>query len=261
MIKFLHPYHLVTERPWPLIGSLTLIILIIGFIKWFFEFNNNLLFLGNILILLILIQWWRDIIRERTFQGNHTKIVLKSIKLGIILFILSEIIFFFSFFWCYFHIYLSPRVEIGNLWPSKRILIFNPYNIPLLNTLILLSSGIRITWCHYSILKNNYINRINSIKLTLFLGTIFIIFQYKEYNESYFTISDSIYGSIFFLLTGFHGLHVIIGTIFILVIFIRLKNFHFSKIHHLGFEISSWYWHFVDLVWLFLYLFIYWIAY
>lgn len=261
MNKFFHPYHLVTESPWPLVGSLSLIIFITGRVKWFYNYNIYLLIEGYLLILIIFFQWWRDVIRERTYQGRHTLIVLKGLRLGIILFILSEVIFFLSFFWTYFHIFLSPRVEIGSLWPPTEILIFNPYNIPLLNTLILLRSGVSITWCHYSILKGNLKNGKFSILITLFLGILFILFQYIEYSESYFSISDSIYGSIFFMITGFHGLHVIIGALFILISLIRLYSNHYSIYHHFGFEAASWYWHFVDVVWLFLYIFIYWLSY
>nr|AHX97827.1 cytochrome c oxidase subunit III [Pseudognaptodon sp. QL-2014] len=261
MNKFLHPYHLVTESPWPLLGSLVLINMMVGFIKWFNEYQNFLLFLSYFCLLMIIMQWWRDVIRESTLQGNHTLKVLNGLRMGMILFILSELMFFLSFFWAYFHMFLSPSIELGNLWPPKEILIFNPYNIPLLNTLILLSSGMTITWCHYSILKSNSLNSNISIIMTLLLGLIFILFQYMEYSESYFSISDSVFGSIFFMATGFHGLHVMIGVIFIFISMNRLFNYHYSKFHHFGFEAASWYWHFVDVVWLFLYIFMYWLFY
>nr|AHA52576.1 cytochrome c oxidase subunit III [Triraphis sp. QL-2013] len=261
MNKFFHPYHLVSESPWPLFGSFSLSIMMVGTIKWFNFYTMDLFILGFILLIFILIQWWRDVIRESTFQGNHTMMVMKGLRMGMILFILSELMFFVSFFWTYFHMFLSPSVEIGSLWPPKEILIFNPLNIPLLNTLILLSSGVSITWCHYSILNDNYSNSILSIFFTLLLGVLFIFFQYLEYNESFFSMSDSVYGSIFFMATGFHGLHVIIGTFFIFVSFFRLLQMHYSNFHHFGFESASWYWHFVDVVWLFLYIFIYWLSY
>lgn len=264
MRKFFHPYHLVTESPWPILCSLRLIIYIVGFIKLINEFRINLFILGIILLLIILIQWWRDVIRESTFQGNHCNRVMIGVRIGIILFILSELIFFVSFFWSYFYMYLSPGIEIGRLWPPINILIFNPYNIPLLNTIILLRSGVTITWCHHLIIQgggNNYYGVMISVGFTVFLGILFIIFQYKEYRESYFSISDSVYGSVFFLITGFHGLHVIVGVLFIVIIINRLINYQLSNFHHLGFELSSWYWHFVDVVWLFLYIFIYWLSY
>lgn len=257
-INWNHPFHIVTFRPWPLLTSFNLIIILIGTIKWFHEFKINLIILGFILILLCIFQWWRDIIRERTYQGNHSKSVIKLIRIGIILFIISEIFFFLSFFWTFFHISLSPRIEIGEIWPPLLILPFNPYNIPLLNTIILLTSGISITWCHYRILNNKFIERLISLNTTIILGFYFTILQIFEYNESSFRISDSVYGSTFFLITGFHGFHVIIGTLFILISIIRLKNKQFSSKHHFGFEARSWYWHFVDVIWLFVYISIYW---
>lgn len=256
-----HPFHLVTPRPWPLYSSLRLIIILIGAIEWFHEFSINLFLFGLISLLLNIIQWWRDVIRERTFQGIHTIYVLNLIRIGIILFIISEIFFFFSFFWSFFHISLSPRIEIGRIWPPLIIYTFNPYNIPLLNTIVLLSSGISITWSHYRILNRNLSERKNSLTITVILGIYFSFLQFIEYNEAPFTISDSIYGSTFFLITGFHGLHVIIGTIFIIVRLLRLINLQFSSNHHFGFEARSWYWHFVDVVWLFVYIFIYWWTY
>lgn len=256
-----HPYHLVTPRPWPLLTSINLIITLLGSIKWFHLFNINLILMGLISLIFCISQWWRDTIRERTFQGFHTLKVSKLIRIGIILFITSEVFFFFSFFWAFFHIALSPRIEIGRIWPPLIILPFNPYNIPLLNTIILLSSGVRITWRHHRILNKNYPERINSLIITILLGCYFSVLQFIEYWEAPFRISDSVYGSTFFIVTGFHGIHVIIGTIFILITSIRLINFHFSPHHHLGFEARSWYWHFVDVVWLFVYISIYWWRY
>nr|QWK41506.1 cytochrome c oxidase subunit 3 [Fopius arisanus] len=264
MSKFFHPYHLVTESPWPFMGSLSLIIIMVGVVKWFNEFNISLMLLGLFLIILIMIQWWRDVIRESTYQGNHTIKVVKGLRIGMILFILSEVMFFFSFFWAYFHMFLSPSIEIGSLWPPKGILVFNPYSIPLLNTLILLSSGVTITLAHYLLMwddEYNYEDSFYAIFFTILLGLLFIRYQYKEYCDSYFTIADSVYGSIFFIMTGFHGLHVIIGVIFIIVSMIRSLMFHYSSYHHFGFEAAAWYWHFVDVVWLFLYVFVYWMPF
>lgn len=256
-----HPYHIVTPSPWPLLTSLRLIIIITGAIKWFFNSKINLFTLGFIILLICLYQWWRDITRERSIQGCHSIKVSKLIRIGIILFITSELFFFISFFWSFFHIALSPRIEIGRIWPPIRILPFNPYNIPLLNTIILLSSGISITWRHYKILNKNYLKRILSLTLTVILGGYFSYLQFIEYKEASFRISDSRYGSTFFIITGFHGIHVIIGSIFILVTLSRLIILQFSPHHHLGFESSSWYWHFVDVIWLFVYISIYWWRY
>nr|YP_003734785.1 cytochrome c oxidase subunit III [Spathius agrili]ACJ06259.1 cytochrome c oxidase subunit III [Spathius agrili] len=261
MNLFYHPYHLVTLSPWPLLCSLSFINLMMGVVKWLYTHDNLLMFNGYLLLVIMLFQWWRDVIRESTYQGNHTSEVISGLRLGMVLFILSEVMFFLSFFWTYFHMFLSPSVEFGGVWPPKELIVFNPYNIPLLNTLILLSSGVFITWCHYSILSGNYDSSIYSILMTIGLGYLFVFFQYIEYNESYFSMSDSVYGSIFFLVTGFHGLHVIIGALFIFICWKRLSLKHYSFTHHFGFEASSWYWHFVDVVWLFLYIFIYWLSY
>lgn len=253
-----HPFHLVDKRPWPITGSIGLLTLILGIIIWFHMLKMRLLLLGVIIILLTKIQWWRDVTRESTFQGLHTIKVILRIKLGIILFILSEILFFSSFFWAFFHRRLAPSIEIGLIWPPKGVNVFNPLNIPLLNTIILLRSGVTITWAHNSLINKNFRQVRQRIILTIILGIYFSILQAYEYLESPFCISDSIYGATFFVATGFHGLHVIIGTVFILISIIRILRLHFSKEHHVGFEASAWYWHFVDVVWLFLYVSIYW---
>nr|UVU30559.1 cytochrome c oxidase subunit 3 [Euceros serricornis] len=257
-IFYNHPFHLVTISPWPLIMSFNLMMMMLGAIKLFYDLSNFLLLLSMILIILSIFQWWRDIIRESTYQGMHSLNVLNLLRLGMILFIISEIFFFISFFWAFFHSFLSPNIDIGMNWPPLLIKIFNPYDIPLMNTIILLSSGVSITWSHYSIMNNNLSESSKSLLITVILGIYFTFLQYLEYQESMFTISDSIYGTTFFMITGFHGMHVIIGTIFILVTYLRLKKKHFSMIHFFGFEASSWYWHFVDVVWLFVYMFLYW---
>lgn len=203
-------------------------------------------------------QWWRDVIRERTHQGFHTKKVLKGIKWGIILFIISEILFFASFFWAFFHSRLSPTIELGLIWPPTIIIRFNAFKIPLLNTIILLSSGISVTWAHHSLLSKNFTQITTRILITIILGVYFTIIQIFEYLEAEFSISDSSYGATFFIATGFHGLHVLIGTIFLSICIIRHLYNHFSTYHHFGFEAAAWYWHFVDVVWLFLYISIYW---
>lgn len=255
-----HPFHLVTIRPWPLIISFSLINNLLITVNWFHKINYyNLISIPC--TFLCIYQWWRDITRESTFQGLHTFLVYKGIRLGIILFIISEILFFISFFWAYFHSALSPTIEIGLLWPPQNIIPFNPYDIPLINTIILITSGLTVTWSHHSILNNNLNERKKSLLSTVILGIYFTLLQLFEYYESSFTIRDSIYGSVFFIATGFHGVHVIIGTLFLFICLIRLKNLHFSPLHHIGFEAATWYWHFVDIVWLFLYISIYWWRY
>nr|ARH53992.1 cytochrome c oxidase subunit 3 [Phyllobrotica quadrimaculata] len=253
-----HPFHLVDISPWPILGALSAMTMMSGLIQWFHLYNNSLILTGLILTILIMYQWWRDITREGTFQGLHTLKVTKGLKWGMILFIISEIFFFISFFWGFFHSSLSPSMELGLNWPPKGIQSFNPTEIPLLNTLILLTSGLTVTWAHHSLMENNYKQGFQSLILTVLLGIYFTMLQSYEYLESPFTISDSIYGASFFMATGFHGLHVIIGTSFLLICTIRHYLNHFSWMHHFGFEAAAWYWHFVDVVWLFLYISIYW---
>nr|QTZ20406.1 cytochrome c oxidase subunit 3 [Spodoptera pectinicornis] len=253
-----HPFHLVDYSPWPLTGAIGVMVLVSGMVKWFHNFNMNLLILGYFIVILTMYQWWRDICREGTYQGKHTILVTKGLRWGMILFIVSEIFFFVSFFWAFFHSSLAPNIEIGAMWPPTDIIPFNPFQIPLLNTIILISSGVSVTWAHHAIMENNNSQMTQGLFITIILGIYFTILQAYEYFEAPFTIADSIYGSTFFMATGFHGLHVIIGTMFLLICLIRHLNNHFSNNHHFGFEAAAWYWHFVDVVWLFLYISIYW---
>jgi len=202
--------------------------------------------------------WWRDIVREATYEGQHTNQVQIGLRSGMVLFILSEVMFFFGFFWAFFHSALAPVPEIGSLWPPLGITTIDAWGIPLLNTILLLSSGATVTWAHHAIVCGDGINAERALYITLILALFFTSLQGLEYLEATFTISDSVYGSTFFLATGFHGLHVIIGTIFLMVGTVRLRNHHFTKQHHFGFEAAAWYWHFVDVVWLFLFVVIYW---
>nr|UPL65951.1 cytochrome c oxidase subunit III [Mystilus priamus] len=253
-----HPYHLVDYSPWPLTGSIGALTLMSGMIMWFHKNSNYMMILGWIILLMTMYQWWRDICREGVYQGKHTFSVVKGLKLGMILFIVSEVLFFVSFFWAFFHSSLSPTTEIGMIWPPKGINPFNPLHIPLLNTMILLCSGVTITWAHHALMNKNYSQFTQSMMLTISLGLYFTLMQGYEYYESMFSISESIYGSCFFVATGFHGIHVIIGTTFITICLMRHMKMHFSNKHHFGFEAAAWYWHFVDVVWLFLYITIYW---
>ena len=253
-----HPYHLVDIRPWPFTASVRAIMLTVGLVKWFHQFHIDLLVLGIISTILTITLWWRDVIRERTFQGHHTTKVVNGLRWGMILFIISEIIFFFSFFWAFFHRRLTPSVEIGACWPPTGILPFDPFSIPLLNTAILLSSGATLTWAHHALLESKHKEALQGLIWTVGQGLYFTILQGIEYYEAPFTIADSVYGATFFVATGFHGLHVIIGSSFLLVSLIRVYLCHFSPKHHFGFEASAWYWHFVDVVWLFLFVSIYW---
>nr|AGY61247.1 cytochrome c oxidase subunit III [Halocaridina rubra] len=253
-----HTYHLVDMSPWPLTGSISAMMLTTGLVKWFHQLNIDLLLLGFLATLLTMVQWWRDTTREGTYQGLHTKRVMTGLKWGMILFITSEVLFFFSFFWAFFHSSLSPAIEIGTSWPPAGIQAFNPFQVPLLNTAILLASGATVTWAHHSLMESNHTQALQGLALTVVLGLYFTGVQAMEYYEAPFTIADSVYGSTFFVATGFHGLHVIIGSSFLSVCLYRMYMSHFSATHHLGFEAAAWYWHFVDVVWLFLYISIYW---
>lgn len=253
-----HPFHLVNQRPWPLTGALGAIFMLSGIIEWFHLFQLTLGKLGLIIVLLTIYQWWRDITREGTLQGLHSSPVTVGLRWGIILFIVSEILFFISFFWAFFHRRLSPAVELGASWPPLSIAPFNPLQIPLLNTAILLGSGVTITWAHHALLEKNLSQTTQGLCLTVALGVYFTILQAYEYWEAPFSIADAVFGSTFFVATGFHGLHVLIGTSFLLVCLLRNILQHFSPSHHVGFEAAAWYWHFVDVVWLFLYISIYW---
>nr|ASY97538.1 cytochrome c oxidase subunit 3 [Scolopendra dehaani] len=253
-----HPYHIVNQSPWPLMSAMSAMMITYGMIMMMHKNNSLMLIMGNMIMLLTALQWWRDISRESTFQGLHTSYVVSGLRWGMVLFITSEILFFISFFWAFFHSSLSPTPEIGLMWPPTSIEPFNPFQIPLLNTAILLSSGVSVTWAHHSLMESNFTKSKQALMITIMLGLYFTILQAYEYKEASFTISDSTFGSTFFMATGFHGIHVIIGTSFLIMCLMRLLLLHFSPKHHFGFEAAAWYWHFVDVVWLFLFTSIYW---
>lgn len=252
------PFHLVEYSPWPLTGAIRALLTTAGLTAWFHNFNPLCLYLGLLTIILTIIQWWRDVVRERTFQGHHTLPVTIGLRWGIILFIASEIIFFLAFFWAFFHSSLAPTPELGCTWPPTGITPINPFSVPLLNTAVLLASGVSVTWAHHRLIERNRLNTTISLSITILLGIYFTLLQLSEYWEAPFSIADRVYGTTFFVATGFHGLHVLIGTSFLLVCLARHLKLHFSSNHHFGFEAAAWYWHFVDVVWIFLYLCIYW---
>jgi len=204
-----------------------------------------------------MILWFRDVTGEGTYLGNHTFRVQEGLNLGFVMFVVSEVFFFISIFWAYFHSALAPTVELGSSWPPAGIEPLNPFAIPLLNTIILLSSGAAVTYAHHSLIQGERKGSILGLILTILLALIFTGLQGLEYYEAPFNFSDSTYGTVFFFATGFHGLHVIIGTIFLIVGLLRLFSYHFTKHHHLGFESAILYWHFVDVVWLFLFVSVY----
>lgn len=257
MITKSHYYFNLNYSPWPIISrlnSFNLFLSILNFIK----FSSYFAFLFNVMIIsLSRILWWIFYRGEFSLEGKNSRVLEKGIKLSILLFISSELFFFFSFFWSYFHFFLSPTIETGLIWPPENIVPFDCLNVPLINTLILIRSGVRITMRHHYLIRGKKINSFVILLATLILGLIFTILQALEYNRSFFSIGDSTFGTTFFMLTGFHGIHVIVGTIFLTRVLFRQYKFSSSKENSLRFELSSWYWHFVDVVWIFLYFTLY----
>lgn len=254
------PYHLVEPSPWPILTSLALLTLTVSAVLYMHGFVNGgtLLSLGFGLTVSSMVLWFRDIITEGTYLGDHTFEVRKGLTLGVALFLVSEIFVFLSVFWAYFHSSLAPTIELGSSWPPLGIEPLDPFAIPLLNTILLLSSGAFITWAHHSLILGNRKGAIWGTILTLIFAVVFTGLQAVEYQQAGFTMTDSVYGTTFYAATGLHGLHVIVGTLFILVAFFRIVSYHLTDHHHLGFESAILYWHMVDVVWLFLYVSIYW---
>lgn len=253
------PYHLVDPSPWPILVSFSLLSLTLGAVMYMqgFTYGEYLLSLGFTLTVFGMILWFRDIITEGTYLGHHTIQVQKGLTIGVVLFIISEVFAFLSVFWAFFHSSLSPTIEIGGVWPPQGITPLDPFAIPLLNTILLLSSGAFVTYGHHALIQGDRKGAILGTLLTIIFAIIFTALQYYEYSESSFTMSDSVYGTVFYASTGLHGLHVIIGTLFILVGFIRIINYHLTDTHHQGHEAAILYWHFVDVVWLFLFIAVY----
>lgn len=272
-----HDYHLVDPSPWPFIASVGAFVTAIGAVG-LFRYNNgeafNLLGLdlsgwgiftvGMLLILYTMFGWWRDTVRE-AHQGHHTRVVGLHLRYGMIMFIASEVMFFVAWFWAYFDasLYADETIQYARLaatgghWPPVGIETFDPWHLPLLNTLILLTSGTTVTWAHHALLHDDRQGLKWGLALTVVLGVIFSICQAYEYSHATFTFSENIYGATFFMATGFHGFHVIVGTIFLAICLIRAAKGDFTPKQHFGFEAAAWYWHFVDVVWLFLFVAIY----
>ena len=259
-----HDYHLVDPSPWPAIGAASAFITAIGAILWFHGHGAWLLVPGLIGIAYTMIAWWRDVIVE-AHSGYHTPVVQLHLRYGMILFIASEVMFFLAWFWAYFDASLfsgeaiqAARTEFtGGHWPPQGIETFDPWHLPLINTLILLTSGTTVTWAHHALLKNDRSGLIWGLVATIALGVTFTGVQAYEYGHAAFSYGGNIYGATFFMATGFHGFHVIIGTIFLFVCLMRARAGHFTPRQHFGFEAAAWYWHFVDVVWLFLFASIY----
>ena len=254
-----HPFHLVSPSPWPIYTCISLLTLTTSGVLSMHGFSHAEYFLTLAFILVIssMSFWFRDVISEATYLGNHTLAVQRGLNMGVALFIVSEALFFLAIFWAFFHSALSPTVELGAQWPPMGIEAINPFELPLLNTVILLSSGVTVTYAHHSLIQGNRSGALYGLVYTVLLAIIFTAFQGIEYTVSSFTISDGTYTSCFYFGTGFHGLHVIIGTAFLAVGLWRLLAYHLTENHHLGLESGILYWHFVDVVWLFLYISVY----
>jgi cytochrome c oxidase subunit 3 len=259
-----HDYHLVNPSPWPAVGGASAFILAIGAVNWMHGGNWLIMALGFALVFYTMFMWWRDVIAE-AHGGDHTPVVSLHLRYGMIMFIASEVMFFVAWFWAFFDASLftdeaiqASRVAVtGGVWPPAGTKIFDPWHLPLVNTLILLTSGTTVTWAHHALLNNDRQGLKWGLVATVALGALFTCVQAYEYAHAQFAFSregeGNIYGSTFFMATGFHGFHVIIGTIFLLVCLFRAMKGHFTPQQHFGFEAAAWYWHFVDVVWLFLF--------
>lgn len=259
-----HDYHLVEPSPWPFVGSIAAFMLAIGVISAMHGANWLWALPGFFGVLYTMVMWWRDVIDE-AHKGEHTPVVQLHLRYGMILFIASEVMFFVAWFWAYFDASLFPDESIqfmrseytGGQWPPKSIETFDPWHLPLLNTLILLTSGTTVTWAHHALLNNNREGLKWGLICTIVLGMLFTCVQAYEYGHAAFSMDGGIYGATFYMATGFHGFHVIVGTIFLIVCLIRVFKGDFTPKQHFGFEAAAWYWHFVDVVWLFLFACIY----
>ena len=275
-----HDYHLVNPSPWPLVGSFAAMIMAIGGVVWMkglfgLEKGTWWLFaLGFAGVIYTFIGWWLEVIKEAN-AGDHTPVVAIGLRYGMILFIASEVMFFVAWFWIFFEMALfhgargvSSIEEVQTAWaawPPKGIETVSAWHLPLLNTLTLLLSGTTVTWAHHALQTGDRKGARNGLILTVLLGILFTAIQAYEYHhiltENLFYSEEAantgLYGSTFFMATGFHGFHVLIGTIFLAVCLIRLMRGGFTPKQHFGFEAAAWYWHFVDVVWLFLFAFIY----
>jgi cytochrome c oxidase subunit 3 len=258
-----HDYHILSPSIWPLLGAMGGFVMLFGAVLWMHQITPFMFFIGFALVLYVMFAWWSDVVSESRI-GDHTPVVRLGLRYGFILFIMSEIMFFAAWFWSFFKhaIYpmdpngLSPAID--GIWPPVGIETFDPWHLPLINTLILLCSGAAATWAHHALAhENNRKDMATGLILAVLLGMLFTVFQVYEYSHAAFGFSGNIYGANFFMATGFHGFHVVVGTIFLFVCYMRLRAGDFTPQKHVGFEAAAWYWHFVDVVWLFLFAAVY----
>ncbi len=254
-----HPFHMVDPSPWPVVGTVAAFTIATGGIWYMHESQPWLLVLGFAILLFTFYVWWRDVVREANAGHYHTPVVQHGLRVGMLLFIASEVMFFFAFFWAFFNATVPAINRVAHeVWPPEGVIPFHTWGLPFLNTLILLTSGATVTIAHHAIRHNDRKKMAFWILMTAILGLIFTTCQAYEYGHAAFGFTDGIYSSTFYMATGFHGFHVIVGTIFLLVCFFRARAGHFTAEQHVGFEAAAWYWHFVDVVWLFLFTAVYW---
>lgn len=267
MSKQDHPFHLVDASPMPLLTSFSMMALAVGAALSMHEEPSGHYVLGAAFVAVITCCyfWWKEVVHEGLVGKHHTRPVQGGLRLGMALFIISEVMFFFAFFWAFFNSSLFPKLPLEDVWamgvgpwPPVGIKTFDAWDLPFMNTLILLLSGTTVTWAHHAILERNKKDAITALWITVILGLSFTSLQALEYSHAAFGLKDGVYATTFFLATGFHGLHVMIGTTFLAVCLVRSYKGQFSPEGHLGFEFAAWYWHFVDVVWLFLFVAIYW---
>ena len=261
-----HPYHLVDPSPWPALGALAAFVLAFGAVHWWHGGTPLIMAAGFALVLTTMAVWWRDVVHEAQTEQVHTDVVRHGLRVGMVLFIASEVMFFVAFFWAYFNVAFFPdtptqfeRTEfLGGVWPPSGVQTFDPFDLPFLNTMILLLSGCTVTWAHHALRQGDRQGLLQGLGLTVILGLLFTSLQAYEYSHAAFGFREGIYSTTFYMLTGFHGFHVMVGTVFLAVCWLRAYWGHFKPNHHVGFEMAAWYWHFVDVVWLFLFVAIYW---
>jgi len=255
---FFSPFLAIQGSFWPIFSSLILFSLLCNMVLWInIKIRFFLVIVPVFLTISIIFLWWKDLNNERVV-GYHTHKLEVRLRVAMLLFILSEVFFFLSFFWAFYDSSLAPTVELGMVWPPKSVTPLSVYSVPLLNTIILLSSGITVTWAHHRLMNNFFAKTVVRLLTTVILGVYFLAMQWLEYNEAMFSISDGVYGRTFFMATGFHGMHVIVGTTFLFYVFISLVYGKLLFNHHFSFEAAAWYWHFVDVVWLILFISVYW---